>query len=128
MSTSGQQLFQTVANALWDVLKQLRQDASGALAGLTPEPGFEGTPLDGRLLQAINPGQISSADPAASVLLNALKSVLPDINTGNVPVSLHGFDPGGGAPRGLAIVVITPATGRHRRGSTHRSRGTGSGI
>lgn len=109
MSTSGQQLFQTVANALWDVLKELRQDASGALAGLTPEPGFEGTPLDGRLLQAINPGQISSADPAASVLLNALKSVLPDINTGNVPVSLHGFDPGGGAPRGLAIVVITPA-------------------
>jgi hypothetical protein len=110
MSTSGQQLFQTVANALWDVLSQLRQDAASTLNSLTAQPGFEGTALDGRLLQAINPSQITSADPAVSVLLNALKTILPDINSGNVPVTLHGFDPGGGAPRGPAILVTAPAS------------------
>ena len=109
MGASGQQLFETVSNALWDVLKQLRQDAAGTLNGLGPEPGFGGTPLDGRLLQAINPSQISSGDPAASVLLNALKSVLPDAHAAGVPVALHGFDPGSGQPRGLAVVVTTPA-------------------
>ena len=107
MGTPGQQLFQTAANSLWDVLKQLRQDASAVLNGLGPEPGFAGTPLDGRLLKAINPSQISTADPAAAVLLNALKTILPDVGAGEVPVALHGFDPGSGAPRGLALVATT---------------------
>src|SRR6476646_6035787 len=109
MGTAGQNLFQIASNALWDMLSRMRSDAAAALAGLSVEPGFDGPPLSGRLLTALKPNAITSADPAVSVFINALQSILPDINTPDVAVALHGFDPGGGQPRSLAVVVTTPA-------------------
>ena len=109
MGIAGQQLFQTASDALWDMLARLRSDAAAVLAGLAPQPGFDGPPLSGRLLTALRPDTIVSADPAVSVFLNALQSVLPDINVPDVAVTLHGFDPGGGQPRSLALVVTIPA-------------------
>ncbi len=91
------------------MLTRMRSDAASALASLGVEPGFDGPPLSGRLLTALQPNAITSADPAVSVFINALQSILPDINTPNVAVTLHGFDPGGGQARSLAIVVTTPA-------------------
>jgi hypothetical protein len=44
---------------------------------------------------------ITSADAAASALLSALKTLIPDPNAAGIPVTLHGFDPGDGQPRGL---------------------------
>jgi hypothetical protein len=109
MGTAGQNLFQIASSAFWDMLNRLRSDAAVALAALGPEPGFGGPPLNGRLLTAITPNTITSADPAVSVFINALQSVLPDINTPGVAVTLHGFDPGGGQLRSLAVVASIPA-------------------
>src|SRR5271165_2012404 len=109
MSTAGQQLFNQVSGALWDLLNRCRSDAAAALAGLGPEPGFAGTVLDGRLLQSIRPDAISSADAAASALIGALTKLIPDPNDAGIPVTLHGYDPGAGQPRGLALVFVSSA-------------------
>jgi uncharacterized protein DUF6603 len=104
MSTTGLSLFSQVSGALWDLLNQCRSDASTILAAQGPDANFAGTTLDGRLLTAIDPNAISSQDAATTALLNALKKLLP--NQGQV--SLHGFDPGDGQVRGLALVFALP--------------------
>ena len=108
MGTSGQQLFQVVSSALWDLLNNCRSAAQSALAGLGPAPGFTGTVLDGRLLETLQPSAITSSDPAVSALVSVLQMLLPETGAGS-PVSLNGFDPGNGQPRGLALVLATPA-------------------
>jgi hypothetical protein len=40
-------------------------------------------------------------------LINGLQQVLPNLSPG-APVALHGFAPGNGQPRGLALVVTIP--------------------
>ena len=109
MSTPGQQLFQMVTSTLWDLLDRCRSQAASVLSGLATEPGFSGTVLDGRLLAALRPDAITGSDPGVSALLGALQALLPDPSTAGVPVSLHGFDPGSGQPRGLALVASTPS-------------------
>jgi hypothetical protein len=109
MSTAGQDLLAQVTDAVWSLLERYRSAAAGVLAGLGPEPGLGGTVLDGRLLQAIRPDAIASGDPAVAVLISAVKSLVPNPDVPNLPVTLHGFDPGGGQPRGVALVVVTPA-------------------
>lgn len=107
MGTAAQQLFQTVSSALWDLLNNCRSAAESTLAGLGPAPGFAGTVLDGRLLDPLQPSDIASSDPAVSALVGALQALLPAAGAGS-PVTLNGYDPGGGQPRGLALVVTTP--------------------
>jgi len=109
MSTASQDLFNTASAAIWDLLNRCRADASGVLVGLGPEPRVAGTALEGRLLAAIGPDTIVSNDPAASTLLKALAELLPPIGAGDLPVALHGFDPGGGLARGLALLFVPPA-------------------
>ena len=109
MSSVAQDLFTLVSNGLWDLLDRYRTQATAVLSQLQPEPGLAGTPLDGRLLQALRPDQIAGADPGVTALINGLKALLPsDPNLPHVPVQLHGFDPGGGQPRGLALAFVVP--------------------
>ena len=95
---------------MWSLLERYRSAAAGLLAGLPPEPGLSGTVLDGRLLQAFRPDAFDSGDLAVSVLISAIKAVVQNPDTPDIPVTLHGFDPGGGQPRGVALVVVTPKT------------------
>jgi hypothetical protein len=88
-------------------LGRCRTQAAGVLAGLSPEPGLAGTVLDGRLLEAFRPDSIAPADPGVSRLVAAFQALLPE----GVPgaVALHGFGPGDGQPRGLALMVLARA-------------------
>ena len=106
MSSAGQELLREVTTALWDLLDRCRTQAAGVLAGLGPDLSVAGTILDGRLLEAFSPDAIAAADPAVTILVAAFKALLPAGLAG--PVSLHGFDPGDGQPRGLALVTIPP--------------------
>jgi hypothetical protein len=108
LSTAGQDLFAKVAGALWDLLAQCRSDAAVVLAALGPEPAVAGTALEGRLLAQFRPDAVASNDAAASALIGVLKSLLPNPDAVDAPVSLHGYDPGGGQPRGLALVFVSP--------------------
>jgi hypothetical protein len=100
MGTVGQQLFDDITSGLWSVLERYRTQAAAALAALTPEPGFAGTVLDGRLLQALKPDDVPAGDDAVKNLIQGLLRALPPGGAG-AAVSLHGFDPGNGQPRGL---------------------------
>src|SRR5579862_1240340 len=137
MSTTAQDLFQQVSGAFWDLLNQCRSSAAAELAGLGSAQGFAGTVLDGRLLEAIRPDSISSADAAASALLNALKTLIPDPNDAGIPVTLHGFDPGNGQPRGLAlafsasappVTVVAALTGAGAAGIAFEIAAVGAGA
>jgi|SRR5579871_2261085 len=108
MATPGQQIFSDITAGLWSVLERYRTQAGGVLAGLIPEPGFTGTVLDQRLLQAVRATDIAAGDPGVAALIHGLNQVLQDSGT-EPPVTLHGFDPGGGQPRGLAVVFSTSA-------------------
>ena len=106
MSSAGQDLLREVTAALWDLLDRCRAQAAAVLAGLGPEPGLAGTVLDGRLLQVFRPEDIAAADPGVSTLLAAFDALLPPGIMGDV--TLHGFDPGDGQRRGLALAAVTP--------------------
>src|SRR5437867_629027 len=108
MSSVAQKFFDDVAAGLWSVLERYRTEAAGVVAGLGPEPGFGGTVLDGRLLGAIRPDAIAAGDLAVSALVHGVAALLPNPGAGGLPVTLHGFDPGAGQPRGLAVVCTTP--------------------
>jgi hypothetical protein len=105
---ASQQLFNDITTGLWDVLERYRTQAAGVLASLAPESGFGGTVLDQRLLKAIKPDDVAAGDPGVTTLVHGLHQILADPATGP-PVTLHGFDPGSGQPRGLAAVMVTPA-------------------
>jgi hypothetical protein len=108
MSTAGQQLFDQIAAGLWSVLERYRSQAAAVLAGLGPEPGFAGTVLDGHLLQVLRPDDIAAGDAGVAALIHGFLQVLPA--AGESPnATLHGFDPGAGQPRGLALVIVVPA-------------------
>lgn len=108
MSTAGQDLLSLLAGAAWDVLGRCRSAAEATLAGLGPQPGLTGTVLDGRLLQPFPANAIGGGDPAVAALVAAATAVLPNPGAGAVPVALHGYDPGGGQPRGLALAAALP--------------------
>jgi hypothetical protein len=108
LGSASQQLFNDITSGLWSVLERYRAQAAGVLAGLAPEPGFGGTVLDQRLLKAIKPDDVAAGDPGVASLIHGLHQILPDPGAGP-PVTLHGFDPGAGQPRGLAAVLVTPA-------------------
>jgi hypothetical protein len=101
-----QNLFNSVTDGLWGVLERLRTQAGGVLAGLSAAPGFGGTVLDQRLLQSLDPNSIVAGDAGVSALLHGLQQILPSLASGLV--TLHGFDPGNGQPRGLAV-LFAPA-------------------
>jgi hypothetical protein len=108
MGTAGQQLFDAITAGLWSVLERYRSQASATLAALTPEPGFAGTILDGRLLQSLHPDDVVAADDAVRNLIYGLMKVLP-VGGPGATMALHGFDPGNGQPRGLALAITIPA-------------------
>ena len=108
MSTLAQTLFNDLAAGLWSVLERYRAQAAGVLAALGPEPGFGGTVLDGRLLGKLRADAVAPGDPAVAALVKGLLALLPDPGAAGVSVALHGFDPGAGQPRGLALVFVTP--------------------
>jgi hypothetical protein len=99
MATAAEELLAHVTGALWPLVASLGDAAAASLAGLRPQPGYAGTPLDGRLLEPTPPPSVP--DPAAAALLALVTGLLP----GPEPVRLHGWDPGGGRHRGLALVA-----------------------
>jgi hypothetical protein len=104
MSTVGQQLFFQITAGLWSTLERYRAQAAAKLEGLGPEPNFP----DSRLLTALRADDITAGgDPGVEALINDLQQVLPNLSPG-APVALHGFAPGNGQPRGLAVAVTIP--------------------
>lgn len=108
MGTIGQAIFASVSSGLANVLGRTRTQAASALDALAPKAGFTGTVLDGALLVEIKPTDIVPSDPGVTNLLNGLEAMLPPAGEGSA-CSLHGFDPGGGQPRGLAIAMTIAA-------------------
>ena len=49
MSTAGQQLFDQITAGLWSVLERYRSQGAAKLAGLTADPDFKDTVLNGVL-------------------------------------------------------------------------------
>ena len=108
MGTIGQQIFASISSGLAGVLNRTRTQAASTLNALAPQPGFTGTILDGKLLTELKPSDIAPSDAGVTSLLNGLKQILPPAGSG-ATFSLHGFDPGGGQPRGLAIAMTIAA-------------------
>jgi hypothetical protein len=104
MGTIGQQIFASISSGLASVLERTRAQAASTLNALAPQPGFTGTVLDGKLLTELQPSDIVPTDAGVTALLNGIKQVLPP---GGGACSLHGFDPGNGQPRGLAVAMTT---------------------
>ncbi len=119
MSKAGQQLFDQIADGLWSVLDRYRAQAALKLSSLNLDPAFAATVLGQNMLETLHADDIPSADDAVSSLIKGFLTILPD--SGPDPkVTLHGFDPGGGQPRGLALAVAGP-------GSTFVAALTGDG-
>jgi hypothetical protein len=106
LGTIGQQIFASISSGLASVLDRTRTQAASALNALAPEAGLTGTVLDGKLLAEIKPSDIAPSDAAVTALLSGLKQILPDAGE-NAACSLHGYDPGDGQPRGLAVAMTT---------------------
>jgi hypothetical protein len=108
MGAAGQDLFDQIADGLWSVLEKYRSQGVAKLAVLKAEPGvLQGSPLDG-LLESLRADDIASGDAGVQALIRGIQSVLPEAGPADA-VTLHGFDPGQGHPRGLALLVKTPA-------------------
>ena len=132
MSAAGQDLFDQIADGLWSVLEKYRSQGAAKLASLGPEPGVEGTVLNG-LLTSLQADDIPSGDAGVQALIRGIRNVLSEVGPAG-GVTLHGFDPEGGQPRGLALLVKTPApiasfmaamTGDGARGIAIRLAATG---
>ena len=108
MGTIGQQIFASISSGFASVLDRTRTQAASALNALAPQPGLTGTILDGKLLAELKLSDIAPSDPGVTALLDGLKQILPPAGS-NAACSLHGFDPGGGQPRGLAVAMTTSA-------------------
>jgi hypothetical protein len=108
MGTIGQQIFASISSGLASVLNRARTQAASALNALAPEPGFTGSVLDGRLLAEFDPSAIVPSDAGVTALLSGLEKILPSTGS-NAACSLHGYDPGNGQPRGLALAMTTTA-------------------
>jgi len=132
MGTAGQGLFDQIVDGLWNVLEKYRSQGAARLNGLGPEPGVQGTALDG-LLERLRADDIASGAAGVQPLIKGILKALPEAGPAD-GLTLHGFDPGQGQPRGLALVVKTPAptatfmaamTGDGARGIAIRFAATG---
>ena len=108
MSTAGQQLFNEISAGLWSVLERYRSQGAAKLATLKPLSGFEGTVLDGRLLEPLNADDIAADDPGVSGTHQWFCSPVAGFRTGRKghPARLL---PAPDQPRGLALAVTIPA-------------------
>jgi len=125
-------LYNLVADQLWSLLDRWRTQAQAALAALAPDATVAGTLLDGRLLQTVRLADSAGGDPVLAVLTSALSQVLSEAD--GSPVGIQGFDPGGGAPRGLALVLrdggnvaVAALTGAGPRGLAFEIAALGAG-
>lgn len=136
MSTAGRDLLDVVVAGAWNVLERYRSELAGVLSELGPDSAFAGTTLEGRVLEAIAPDVAAGGDTGVAALVSALQTALPAPG-GPANVSLHGFDPGGGQPRGIALVaavapsqvhVVTALTGAGPTGLALEIAATGAGA
>jgi hypothetical protein len=110
VSESRQLLDQFLAQA-WDVVAALCRGAaaSGPLGALQPDPAFTRAPLEGRMLGQID--SLALGDPVSAAGFALLRALVPDAIAPGDPVRLHGWDPGGGLPRSVALVMQPPGVG-----------------
>ncbi len=96
-----QQLLQQTSQQLWSLLRELREElkADRTLADLAPLPGLESTPLAG-LLQPVD--NLSPTSGGAA-LFNLARTLISSGSAEGVAVRVHGWDPGGGQPRSVAL-------------------------
>ena len=130
---SQSDIYALVADQLWSLLDSWRLRAQAALAALEPDASVAGTVLDGRLLRPVRLADTAQGDPVISVLTSALAKALSEAD--GSPVRLQGFDPGGGAPRGLALVLrdeanvaVAALTGAGPRGLAFEIAALGAGA
>ncbi|MBX3331759.1 MAG: hypothetical protein KF722_15230, partial [Nitrospira sp.] len=100
-----QQLLQQASQQLWSLLRELREELKSdtKLVSLTPLPGLESTPLAG-LLQPVD--NLSPTSRGA-VLFNLARTLISSGSAEGVAVRVHGWDPGGGQPRSVALCAGT---------------------
>lgn len=100
-----QQLLQEASRQLWSLLRELREElkADTKLASLTPLPGLESTPLAG-LLQPVDNLSLTSS---GAVLFTFARTLVSSGSAEGVAVRVHGWDPGGGQARSVALSAGT---------------------
>jgi hypothetical protein len=89
----------------WDAVAALADAAanSTSLAPLQPHPEYAAAPFNGRVLAQID--TLALADPVAAAGFGLLRALVPAAMNPANQVRLHGWDPGNGRPRSVALVL-----------------------
>ena len=107
MSEPRELLDQFLGEA-WDAVDAFCRAAAadGPLRALQPDPSFTTAPFKERVLGQIDSLALGDAVAAAGFAL--LRALVPAAVSPGDPVRLHGWDPGGGLPRTIALVMQPP--------------------
>jgi hypothetical protein len=107
MSEPRELLDQFLGEA-WDAVDTFCRAAAanGPLRALQPDPSFTAAPFKDRVLGQLDSLALGDAVAAAGFAL--LRALVPAAVSPGDPVRLHGWDPGGGLPRTVALVMQPP--------------------
>jgi hypothetical protein len=103
-------LLDQVLLQVWEAVAALERAAaaSAALTTLNPLPGYARVPFNSRVLDQID--AIPLADPVAVAAFTLLRELVPEAVAPSNTARLHGWDPGGGRPRSIAL-LLQPTNG-----------------
>ena len=104
MSDSRQLLEQFLAQA-WDTIDAFSRAVADSepLRMLPPDPGFTQPPFKDHVLQQI--ASLPLPDAISTAAFALLRTLLPPAVSPDDPVRMHGWDPGDGTPRTLALIA-----------------------
>ncbi len=107
MSESRELLDQFLAQ-VWDAVDSFCRDlgANAQLRSLQPDPSFTSAPFKDHVLGQID--SLTLGDPLAAASFALLRALVPGAVSPADPVRLHGWDPGGGLARTVALVAQLP--------------------
>jgi hypothetical protein len=107
VSESRELLDQFLAQA-WDAVDALCRAvaADGPLRTLQPDTSFTAAPFKDRVLGQID--SLALGDPVSAASFALLRGLVPAAVSRGDPVRLHGWDPGGGLPRAIALIIEPP--------------------
>jgi hypothetical protein len=103
-------LLDQVLLQFWDAVAALSRAAatSPSLTPLNPLPQYARAPFNSRVLDQID--TLALADPVAVAAFALVRGLVPDGVAASNTARLHGWDPGGGRSRSLAL-LLQPAGG-----------------
>ena len=98
-------LLDQVLSQFWDAVAAVSNAAasSASLGALNPLPEYARAPFNGRVLDRID--ALALADPVAQAAFALLRGLVPATVAATDTARLHGWDPGGGRPRSIALVL-----------------------